>query len=135
MAGASPLRVIIWAGPLTIAAAVGAVLAVQRLAVALLAAPPAFLQGYAEPAAITAVLVTIGIAVFAGVCREASRPAETFRLVAFAALLVSLLPDLAVGAGWLFQHEGWTLAAVFMTQHVAAWAVTSWLLPRLVLRQ
>jgi hypothetical protein len=36
--------------------------------------------------------------------------------------------------GWLFAREGWTLAGVFITQHLAAWAVTVHALPRLTAR-
>jgi hypothetical protein len=43
---------------------------------------------------------------------------------------VSCLPDVALGFG-LVRGEGWPLAIVFTLMHVAAWAVTVTLLPRL----
>ena len=129
------LRALWWVGPLTVGSAVVAVLLVQWLAVALLESPPRFLHRYGEPAAITAVLVTLGVVVLAIVSREATQPIRTFRRIAFVALVVSLLPDIAVGLGWLFQREGWTLALVFMTQHVASWAVTVNVLSRLALHR
>lgn len=121
-----------WAGPVTIGTAVAAVLIVQRLAVAVLEAPPQFLEGYLEPAIITVVLVALAVGVFGVVSRTARCPRRTFSRIAMAALLVSLLPDVAVGMGWLFVREGWTLASVFMLQHVAAWAVVVGVLPRTV---
>lgn len=124
-----------WAGPVTIVTAVAAVLVVQRISVALLEAPPPFLDGYVEPAIITAVLVAVAVGVFGVVLRQATHPRRTFTKIATAALLVSLLPDIAVGMGRLFVREGWTLATVFMLQHVVAWAVVVGVLPRTVRQQ
>lgn len=124
-----------WGGPLTVVAAVGAVLLVQGLAVTLLPAPPQFLHDFVEPAAITAVLVTVAVVVCAIVRHEAQDPIRAFGRIAFVALLVSLLPDVAVGLGWVFRGEGWTLASVFIAQHVAAYVVTVRVLARLMLRR
>lgn len=61
----------------------------------------------------------------------ASDPIPTYRRIAFGALVISLLPDVALGMGWLFVREGWTLAIVFMVMHVVVWAVTVEMLTRL----
>jgi hypothetical protein len=121
-----------WAGPVTVGTAVAAVLIVQWVAVAVLEAPPRFLEGYLEPAIITAVLVAMAVGVFNVVSRSAIIARRTFSRIATIALLVSLLPDVAVGMGWVFVREGWTLATVFMLQHIAAWAVVVGVLPRTV---
>lgn len=125
------LRRLLWLGPATVAAAVLAVVLVQRLAVALLDPTPEFLHDYTEPILFTLVLVAIGVIVFAIVADLALDPIKSYRRIAFGALLVSLLPDVAVGMGWLFRTEDWRLATVFMIMHVAAWAVTVEMLTRL----
>lgn len=130
----SEIRLPWWAWPATVVVAVGGVLAVQRVAVAVLAAPPQFLSGYQEPAVITAVLVSAAVVVFAMVARQATSPGRTFFRISVLALLLSLVPDVAVGMGWLFVREGWTLAIVFMLQHVVAWAAVVVLLPRFAAR-
>lgn len=130
----SEFRVPWWAWPVTVMAAVAAVLLVQVVAVSVLRSPPPFLTGYLEPALITAVLVSAAFGVFVLVAREAKNPRRTFFKVSVVALLVSLVPDVAVGMGWVFVREGWTLATVFMLQHVAAWAVVVSVLPRVGFR-
>lgn len=131
----SELRAPWWAWPATVAAAVAAVLGVQLVAVSVLESPPRFLSGYREPAIITAVLVSAAFGVFVMVVREAPNPRRTFVNISVIALVVSLIPDVAVGMGWLFVREGWTLAAVFMVQHVAAWAVVLGVLPQTLRRR
>lgn len=123
-------RVRWWAWPVTVVSAMAAVLAVQAVAVSVLESPPRFLSEYLEPALITAVLVSVAFGVFVLVGREAPNPRRTFFRISVMALLVSLTPDVAVGMGWLFVRESWTLATVFMLQHVAAWAVVVSVLPR-----
>lgn len=129
------LRVPWWVWPATVAAAVAAVLAVQLAAVSVLESPPRFLSDCREPAIITAVLVSAAFGVFVLVVREAQNPRRTFVKISVTALLVSLTPDVAVGMGWLFAREGWTLATVFMLQHVAAWAVVVGVLPQTLRRR
>lgn len=121
-----------WAWPVTVTAAIAAVCAVQAVAVSVLESPPPFLSGYLEPTIITAALVSAAVGVFALVVRMATNPRRTFVSLSRAAVLVSLVPDVAVGLGWVFVREGWPLATVFMLQHVVAWAVVVGVLPRAV---
>lgn len=118
------LRRLYWAGPVTVAAAVAAVRVLQVVAVAVLDPAERSLLRSEEPAVLTAVLVTIAVVVFAIVGSETSNPIGVFRRIAFAALIVSCLPDLALGFGLLIPNEGWPLAVVFTLMHVVAWAVT-----------
>jgi hypothetical protein len=65
----------------------------------------------------------MAVVVFAIVSSESSRPLRTFNRIAFVALVLSCLPDVALGFG-LIRGEGWPLAVAFTLMHVAAWAVT-----------
>lgn len=125
------LRRLYWAGPLTVAAAVAAVRVLQVVAVAVLDPAERSLSRSEEPAVLTAVLVAVAVVVFAIVGSEASNPIGVFRRIAFAALIVSCLPDLALGFGLLVRNEGWPLAVAFTLMHVVAWAVTVSMLTRL----
>ena len=121
--GAIDLRRLLWVGPATVAAAVAAVKLLQIVAVAALRPTERSLLRTEEPAAFTAVFVAIAVMVFAIVAREASRPIRTYNRIAVVALVLSCVPDLAIGFG-LIRGEGWTLAVVFILMHIAAWAVT-----------
>ena len=70
-----------------------------------------------------AAFVAIAVGVFAIVASEASKLLCTFNRIAFVAMVLSCLPDVALGYG-LIRGEGWTLAVVFILMHIAAWAVT-----------
>lgn len=118
-----------WAGPATVAAAVVVVRLLQVIEVAVMHPAQRSLLRTEEPAIFTAILVTIAVLVFVAVSAEAMRPVATFRRIAFVALIVSCLPDLAIGFGVI--GDGWPLAVAFILMHVAAWAVTVSLLPRL----
>jgi hypothetical protein len=117
------LRRLYWVGPTTVAAAVIVVRLLQIIAVAILRPPERSLLRSEEPAAFTAVLVAIAVVVFAIVAREASQPLHTYNRIAFLALVLSCLPDVALGFG-LIRGEGWPLAVGFILMHIAAWAVT-----------
>lgn len=112
------------------AAAVIAVKFLQIVAVTILSPSEGSLLRTEEPAAFTAVLVALAAVVFAIVASEASTPVRTYSRIAFVALVLSCLPDLALGLG-LIRGEGWTLAVVFILLHIAAWAVTVWMLTHL----
>ena len=121
--GTVDLRRLYWVGPATVAAAVVAVKLVQIVAIAALSPSERSLLRSEEPVAFTAALVAIAVVVFAIVASEASKPLRTYNRIAFVALVLSCLPDLALGFG-LIRGEGWTLAVVFILMHIAAWAVT-----------
>jgi len=124
------LRKLYWVAPSTVAAAVVAVKLLQIVAVTILSPSEWSLLRTEEPSAFTAVLVALAAVVFAIVASEASEPVRTYNRIAFVALVLSCLPDLALGFG-LIHGEGWTLAVVFILLHIAAWAVAVWMLTRL----
>ena len=124
------LRRLYWVGPATVATAVIVVRLLQVIEVAVLRPPERSLLRSAEPAAFTAVLVAIAVVVFAIVAREASQPLRTYNRVAFLALVLWCVPDVALGFG-LIRGEGWPLAMGFILMHIAAWAVTVSMLTRL----
>ena len=128
------LRRLYWVGPATVAAATVVVRVLQASAVGILNPPDRSLLRSEEPALFTAVLVALAVIVFAIVGSEASRPMRSYRHIAFVALVLSCLPDVALGFG-LIRGEGWTLAVVFILMHIAAWAVTVSMLTRLTRAQ
>ena len=135
MPGAPPdraidLRKLYWVAPATVAAAVVAVKILQIVAVTMLSPSEGSLLRTEEPSAFTAVLVALAAVVFAIVASEASTPVRTYSRIAFVALVLSCLPDLALGFG-LIRGEGWTLSVVFILMHIVAWAVTVWMLTHL----
>ena len=119
-----------WAGPLTIAAAVAAVLVVRWVTVVLLEPPATFSPlGVVAPIAFTIVLVTAAIVVFVIVASIAERPFRAYRVVAGGALLLSLVPCVGVAQGSV-PGAGWPAAVALGVMHIAAWAVTVRLLER-----
>ena len=124
------LRKLYWVAPATVSAAVIAVKLLQIVAVTMLSPSEGSLLRTEEPAAFTAVPVALAAVVFAIVASEASEPVRTYNRIAFVALVLSCLPDLALGFG-LIRGEGWTLAMVFILMHTVAWAVTVWMLTHL----
>jgi hypothetical protein len=122
-----------WVGPLSIATAVLAVLAIQAVAIRAISPLPRFSEAIlssAEPALLTAVLGSAGVAVFVLCVRWAVDPLQKYRQIALAALLVSFLPNIA--AGLLMRPAvDWPSMMVLMAMHVAAWAVTVSMLTRL----
>jgi hypothetical protein len=110
-------------GPTTVIASVIAVVVVQVIALWLFEWPLGSPLSSHEPAIFTAVLVSGAVVVFLGVHLEAANPARTFSRMAFAALVLSLLPDVAVGLSSV-KWASWPLAFTFMVMHVVAWAVT-----------
>jgi hypothetical protein len=88
------LRKLLWVGPLTIVAAVIAVLVIRVIAVTLLNPSPAFSPlGWTQPIIFTIAGVTCAVFTFAIVGRVARRPIRVFHIVAFVALLFSFIPD------------------------------------------
>jgi len=106
-------RRILWAGPLTVCAAVVAVLIVRMAAVAVLELPEEGFQplGWFFPVFDTVVLVTAAV-------------------IVFAALALSMIPDLLMHSRRP-QLFTWPRTSVLMAMHVVAWWVTVTLLTRL----
>ena len=125
------LRRLIWVGPLTVMSAVAAVRVIQAGTRVAFGMPP---DGE-EPAVFTAFFVTIAGFVFATVATEAPAPEPTFRRIALVCLLLSFLPDVAIGQFNLIKGAGWALAWIFIAMHVAAWFVTVEMLTRLTRRR
>jgi len=125
------LRRLWWVGPLTVATSIAAVVIVQWIALRLFVAHPRSPLIGIEPAFLTGVFVSGAVIVFIAVASEASNPRRTFQRIAFVTLLISLLPDVAVGFSSV-QWASWTLAVTFMIMHVVAWAVAVTMLTRLV---
>jgi hypothetical protein len=122
-----------WVGPATVAGAVLVVKVMQLVATALLVPRERSPLSSEEPSIFTAILVSVAVLVFAIVGHQSSTPVRTFPRIALVALLLSILPELALGFG-LIKGEGWPLAIVFTLMHVAAWAVTVTMLTRLTAR-
>jgi hypothetical protein len=123
---------LLWVGPLTVLVSIVAVLIVRIVAVALLHPPPEFTPlGWDSPIVLTAVFVTSAALVFVLVARLASNAIRTFRIIAAVVLLLSFLPDIAVGRS---QTPGatWPDALALMAMHIAAWAVCVSMLTKLV---
>jgi len=117
---------IYWLGPLTIFSSIAGVLAPRVAGLRFVTVPPRFEFLNIGPTVIdTFILVTIAIFVFANVASTGhDRPRRRYRILAFACLLVSFVPDLLLTAAW-------PLKMLLMAEHVAAWLVTVELLTRL----
>ena len=129
------LRRLYWVGPATIAAAVGAVAAVQQVSLWVLHDLPKFSANVLnsnEPAAVTVFFVGGAVLVFPIVVDAAKNPLRTFRRLALGVLLASCIPNLIAAFA---QDAGieWGMLAL-MTMHVVAWAVTTLMLTRLTVR-
>ncbi len=87
---------ILWAGPLSILAAVAATLTALAGATAILPPiNPAFVELAPQSVAmVTAVLCACAIPVFVLVARSARQPVRTFALISAGALVLSWVPDL-----------------------------------------
>lgn len=129
------LKRLLWVGPLTVAAAILGVLIIRIIAVALLRPDPMPMSlSWSLPSLFTAVLVTAAVAVFALVARFARNPIRNYQIIAFVALLVSFLPDLAYpGSGMM--GASWPVAVALMSMHVVAWAICVSMLTRLSMRR
>ena len=107
-------------------------LLLRWIAVAALDIPADFPPLAAAPPTIffTVIGVVTATLVWTGVRKFASRPERTFQIVAFVALLVSLVPDLWLltdGGGSAFPGATLSGAATLMAQHAAAAGIVVWL--------
>jgi hypothetical protein len=118
-------------GPATILAAAGSVLILQQIALRFLTLPSLSPLDGVEPVLFTVVLVSAAVIVFAFVLHESADPIHTFRRIAFITLIVSLIPDIALGLSSV-RWANWPLALTFMVMHIVAWLVTVVMLTRFV---
>jgi Zn-dependent protease len=124
--GTSELGRLLWLGPLTVAVAVTAVVAVQAAVVRVLHPLPRFSESLlqsTEPALATGFFVACGIGVFAATTKLANNPVQAFRRIALGALLVSFVPNVLVAASGM-RGADWPSMIALMLLHVVAWAVT-----------
>ena len=141
-------RRLAWLGPLTVIASVAAVLTVRFIAGNLSVPDPGFLPLTVTPVVFDTVLfVALAVFVFyrlvagghlpAALLALAGRRALTldavsaYKVIARRALLVSFLPDFAIGFS---GRASWSYALTLAALHVAAWAVCVPLLTRLAVR-
>lgn len=125
-------RRLLWVGPLTTASSVIAVLAVRELALRTIHPPSQFLPLSLVPPIMDTILGCIGaIIVFAKIVFY-PESVRTYRRIAAAILLLSLLPDVLLAT----SHEmggGWPEALFLMIMHVVVCAICVTLLPGLAI--
>ena len=120
-------------GPLTVLAAIAAVLVVRVVAVSILGPSELPALSWAGVIVFTTVLVTAAVLVFAVVARVAATPIRTYRRVALVALVLSFIPDfLLPGSG--VPGATWPAVSALMVMHVVAWWVTVQMVTRLAVR-
>jgi hypothetical protein len=116
-------------GALAIGASVAANLIIRIIAVSLLGIGQEFPPlGWGPPIVFTIIGVLGAIIVFAIIARFAKRPIRLFRIIGVVVLVLSLLPD--IGLLSANNMPGTSLSGVItlMLMHVAAGAITIWLL-------
>ncbi|MDQ2997428.1 MAG: DUF6069 family protein [Chloroflexota bacterium] len=116
-------------GALAIVASVIANLIIRIITVDLLGIGKEFLPlGWGPPIIFTIMGVLGAVAVFAIVARFSKRPIRLFRIIGLVVLVLSLLPD--IGLLNANAMPGTSLGSVIalMLMHVAAGAITIWLL-------
>jgi len=125
-------RRILWVGALTVAVAILAVLADREIAVRVIHPDPSFLPLTMGPPIVdTFICTVVAIIVFVRIVFYPNE-VRTWRRIAAAVLLVSLLPDVWLAA----SHDmggGWREAGALMTMHVVVWAICVTLLPALAI--
>ena len=125
------VRRLLWLGPAAVAASIAAVSIVRRLLRWLMPVESwsGSIMASIEPEIVTAVLVVGAVMVFPIVADCARQPIRSYRRIAFAVLLVSCIPNVAVpiSAGKLV--DAGMLQLMFL--HVVAWAVSTTMLTRL----
>ena len=120
-----------WAGPLTVAAALGANAVVRSVGVALFAISPAFHSlAWIHFTWVTVAALGTPVLVFAVVARCAERPVRLYRRVAALALVVSFIPNVGL-LGADVPGGSPAANATLMAMHVVDAALCVWLLPSL----
>ena len=127
---------LLWVGPLTILAAVLANVAFVAVANPLFGVAPDFPALTKDAvAAFTAVCVLLAVLVFALVARFSRRPISLYRRIAIIALILSFIPDVALGVLPNPVPVGVREVLLLMATHVIAAAVTVGLLTSLTRAQ
>lgn len=124
-----------WVGPITVATSVLAVSMIQLIALHTLRPLPRFSESVLtsrEPPIVTAVLVSMGVLVFAVCVRVAADPMRTYHRIAFGALLLSFVPNVAA-AVLLRPAADWPSMIALMMMHVTAWVITVTMLTRMTI--
>lgn len=122
----------LWAGPLTVAASVGAVLLIRAVGVAVLHPGAQFAPLTVEIPTFDAVFFgACAVFAFFSICRYGLEPIRQYRSLAWKVLLVSFVPDIALAVTHLFGG-GWPEAVVLMAMHITVWAICVTMLPTLV---
>jgi hypothetical protein len=117
---------------LTVVTSVLAVFLIRTVAVTILKPAVAFLPLSMEtPLFDTVILSAAAVFVFLAKCRYALESVPEYRALAWKALAVSLLPDVALAILHWFGG-GWPEAFALMAVHVAVWAICVTMLPCLV---
>jgi hypothetical protein len=123
---------LLWAGPLTLALSVVAVLLIRAIAVAILNPDPKFLPlAVGPPVFDTVFFGGWAILIFLVMGRYSSEPVRQYRSLAWKVLLVSFAPDIALAA-WHWFGGGWPQVLALMAMHVAVWAMCVKMLPAFV---
>ena len=118
-----------WAGPLTVAAALGANAVVRSVAVALFTISPAFHNlAWIHFTWVTVAAVGTAVLVFAVVARWGERPVRLYRRLAAAALVVSFIPTVGLVAAGV-PGGGPAAIATLLVMHIVDAAICVWLLP------
>ncbi len=126
------LRRFLWAGPLTVALSVVAVLLIRTLAVATLHPPAEFAPLTVQIPTFDAVFFgACAVFAFFSICRYGLDPIREYRSLAWKVLLVSFVPDIVLAVTH-FAGGGWPEALALMAMHVAVWAICVTMLPPLV---
>ncbi len=122
----------LWAGPLTVALSASAAFLIRTLAVAILHPDAKFLPLTKEiPIFDTVFFGACAVLVFFCMGRYSLEPIPEYRSLAWKALLVSFVPDIAVATlHWL--GGGWPEAFALMAMHIAVWAICVTMLPACV---
>ena len=132
------MRRLLWVGPLTAVVAAIANIVVREIGV-VLGAIPSDLMILQEPgvAGSTIIQVLLGVLVFAGIAKFARRPIRTFRIVAIAALVLSLLNPIMVLTGAFPIGVSISIATMLamMVMHIVAAVITIWMLTNLTVEK
>ncbi len=123
---------ILWVGPLTVLASVGAVVLIRAVAVAILHSDAMFEPFTPYHVIFDSVIGAAGaVFVFWQTCQYSLKHIRFYRKLAAGVLFISLGPDAALALGHWFGG-GWPEAFALASMHVVVWAICVTILPLLV---